>query len=89
MWQGVLDDAPRHRSPNAGWPEAAMAQRLGIALSGPRYYGDELTDEPFVNASGKRDIGAEQIAAALALYRSSCWVEAGAVVLLALLLSLA
>jgi cobalamin biosynthesis protein CobD/CbiB len=31
-------DGPKHRSVNAGWPEAAMAHRLGLALSGPRSY---------------------------------------------------
>jgi len=42
-------DAPSHRSPNAGWPEAAMAGALGVRLSGPRTYGETVTDEPWVN----------------------------------------
>ncbi|SNY93285.1 adenosylcobinamide-phosphate synthase [Cohaesibacter sp. ES.047] len=84
LWQGILADAPRHRSPNAGWPEAAMAQRLDIALSGPRYYGDALTDEPFVNPDGKREIGAAEIEASLSLYHSACWIEGGCVAALAL-----
>ena len=38
-WRAVRRDAPRHRSPNAGWPEAAMARLLGLRLAGPRVYG--------------------------------------------------
>ncbi|PTW50659.1 adenosylcobinamide-phosphate synthase CbiB [Rhodovulum kholense] len=43
-------DAGAHRSPNAGWPEAAMAGGLGLRLSGPRIYGDRVSDEPWLNA---------------------------------------
>tara|TARA_R110001606_G_scaffold184748_1_gene331724 strand:- start:1471 stop:2421 length:951 start_codon:yes stop_codon:yes gene_type:complete len=46
----LLHDASRHRSPNAGWPEAAMAGALGVRLSGPRLYGDRVSDEPWLNA---------------------------------------
>ena len=60
-------DARHHRSPNAGWPEAAMAGALGIRLSGPRLYGDRVADEPWVNA-GAPDPDARAIARALALY---------------------
>lgn len=42
-------DARHHRSPNAGWPEAAMASALGVRLSGPRAYADRITDEPWIN----------------------------------------
>jgi adenosylcobinamide-phosphate synthase len=45
----TLQDASRHRSPNAGWPEAAMAGALGIRLSGPRVYGDRTSPEPWLN----------------------------------------
>lgn len=44
-------DAHAHRSPNAGWPEAALAGALGIRLSGPRVYGDRVAQEPWLNAS--------------------------------------
>ncbi len=54
--RGILADAPLHRSPNAGWPEAAMAHGLDIALSGPRSYDGELRDYPFVNAGGEHDL---------------------------------
>ncbi len=54
-------DARHHRSPNAGWPEAAMAGALGVSLSGPRVYGGQLTEDPFVNATGKKDLGPDDI----------------------------
>ena len=44
-------DARHHRSPNAGWPEAAMAGALGVRLSGPRLYGDRVSDEPWLNSA--------------------------------------
>lgn len=59
--RGILADAPLHRSPNAGWPEAAMAHGLDIALSGPRSYDGQLRDYPFVNAGGEHDLTPENI----------------------------
>ncbi|GHE02134.1 cobalamin biosynthesis protein CobD [Defluviimonas sp. 20V17] len=61
-------DARLHRSPNAGWPEAAMAGSLGIRLSGPRVYGDSRAEEPWVNAAGA-DPDSAGIGRALGLYR--------------------
>lgn len=57
----IMAEAPRHRSPNAGWPEAAMAQVLGIALSGPRTYDGQRRDYPFVNPEGRRITGPADI----------------------------
>jgi len=57
----VVQDAQRHRSPNAGWPEAATAHSLNIALSGPRHYDGALTDDPFVNPNGITEIGPNHI----------------------------
>jgi adenosylcobinamide-phosphate synthase len=45
----MLRDAGKHRSPNAGWPEAALAGALGVRLSGPRVYDGAWTQEPWVN----------------------------------------
>lgn len=64
-------DAAKHRSPNAGWPESAMAGRLDIALSGPRIYAEGQSDEPYVNEQGERQIGGETVEQALQLYVSS------------------
>ncbi|MFY0692681.1 MAG: cobalamin biosynthesis protein [Paracoccaceae bacterium] len=75
IWPTTLKDARKHRSPNAGWPEAAMAAALGVALSGPRSYEGVLRDEPFVNEAGRRDLGPDDIDRAVsALWRS--WVLA-------------
>ncbi|MCC5861577.1 MAG: cobalamin biosynthesis protein CobD [Gammaproteobacteria bacterium] len=79
--------AALHRSPNAGWPEAAMAGALGLRLSGPRRYGGALHAEPFVNPHG-REAGAADLRQALRLMVRSC-VLAGAVVLGCVLLLLA
>lgn len=84
-WVKVRRDAPLHRSPNAGWPEAAMAQVLGVALSGPRSYHGQMRNEPFVNPEGRRDLGPDDIDAAVrGLWR--IWAGAlGFVVVIALL----
>ncbi|MEM6478031.1 MAG: cobalamin biosynthesis protein, partial [Pseudomonadota bacterium] len=71
-WPDVRAEAPRHRSPNAGWPESALARSLDIALSGPRAYGGEMRPFPFVNPGGRRHLAAPDIEAAVsALWR--CW----------------
>lgn len=64
----VLSDAPHHRSPNAGYPEAAMAGALGLALAGPRSYGGTEVTDAFMG-SGRRAATAVDIRRALALYR--------------------
>lgn len=61
----IVKEARRHRSPNAGWPEAALARALGIALSGPRSYDGKLVDFPFVNPEGRHDIASSDIRAAV------------------------
>lgn len=64
-WRGIVADAGLHRSPNAGWPEAAMARALGIALSGPRAYDGRMQEFPFVNAVGRKPLLAQDIEAAV------------------------
>lgn len=64
----VRRDARRHRSPNAGWPEAAMAGALGFALAGPRSYGGLVADDAVMGAGGRRELGAADIRRALTLY---------------------
>lgn len=70
----IMTEAARHRSPNAGWPEAAMARAIGTALSGPRSYAGKLTDFPFVNPQGRKRIGPHDIDAAT----RALWVTWGA-----------
>ncbi len=77
----MLRDAGLHKSPNAGWPEAATAASLGIALAGPRVYGGVLTDDPYVNPEGRRAANPADIEDAVALiWRSWGVVLAVAVV---------
>lgn len=63
-------DAAKHRSPNAGWPEAAMAGALNVRLSGPRVYADRTASEPWVNAAAP-DPSAQTLTEGLTLYRQS------------------
>jgi adenosylcobinamide-phosphate synthase len=70
----VRRDAGYHRSPNAGWPEAAMAGALGIRLSGPRIYDGVAVEERWVG-EGRSDLTARDIRAALKLYRTACALQ--------------
>ncbi len=77
----ILRDGPLHRSPNAGWPEAAMAVVLNVALSGPRSYNGQKRDFPWVWPEGRRDPGPREIeTACTALWRA--WAGTLVVVLL-------
>ena len=67
-WRAVWRDAARHRSPNAGYPEAAMAGALGLSLAGPRVYGGVRVDDALMG-NGRRDADVADISRALALYR--------------------
>ena len=61
----VEDDAGLHRSPNAGWPEAAMARVLGVALAGPRSYGGTMADYPHLNGAARMELGADDVRASV------------------------
>ncbi|MGV7212354.1 adenosylcobinamide-phosphate synthase CbiB [Bradyrhizobium sp. UFLA05-112] len=76
-------DANRHRSPNAGWPEAAMAGALGVRLSGPRSYHGAVTEEPWLNAGARDPLGAD-IRLGLKLYVRAMLLLGGLLVALAL-----
>ena len=60
-WPEIAQDARQHRSPNAGWPEAALARALNVALSGPRAYDGEMRDFPYVNATAPASVGPHHI----------------------------
>jgi adenosylcobinamide-phosphate synthase len=79
-WRAVWRDARHHRSPNAGYPEAAMAGALSLSLAGPRVYGGVSVDDAFMG-DGRRDATAADIRRALALYRT-----ADAILLIALMI---
>lgn len=82
-WSCVRRDANRHRSVNAGWPEAAMAGALGVRLSGPRQYHGHVADEPWLN-EGARDPAAADIVLALKTYRRAMLLLAGTLFILML-----
>jgi adenosylcobinamide-phosphate synthase len=79
----MIRDARRHRSINAGWPEAAMAGGLGVRLSGPRVYHGRVAEEPWLN-EGARDPAARDIMDGLRLYVRGTIVLAALLVVLAL-----
>ncbi|WP_423219751.1 adenosylcobinamide-phosphate synthase CbiB [Cognatiyoonia koreensis] len=79
---GIRRDAPAHRSPNAGWPEAAMAYGHQIALSGPRSYDGQIREFAYVNAAGRTDLGPNDIMAAV----STLWKTWGLALCLAVVL---
>jgi adenosylcobinamide-phosphate synthase len=83
-WDTVWRDAKFHRSPNAGWPEAAMAGALGLKLNGPRIYDGEVVDDPFMG-DGRSDVGPADIRAALKLYRIACGVQMAVLAILVVL----
>ena len=61
-------DAPLHRSPNAGWPEAAMAAGLDIAVGGPRRYGELIVDAPMLNPQGRREANLDDLDRSIRLF---------------------
>jgi adenosylcobinamide-phosphate synthase len=80
----MIRDARKHSSPNAGWPEGAMAGALGLALAGPRRYGEVVADDPWIG-DGRARATHRDINRALYLFVVACLVNAGAVALLAVL----
>jgi len=72
----MLRDGRKHHSPNAGWPESAMAGALGLALAGPRRYTEGLVADPWLG-DGSARAGSADIIRALEVYRLACLVEGG------------
>lgn len=70
-WRALRRDAGKHRSPNAGWPEAAMAGALGLRLAGPRVYGETRIEDHWMG-HGRAEANAADIRRALTLYKRSC-----------------
>lgn len=82
IWKNVRRDAGLHRSPNAGWPESAMAACIDVSLAGPRAYGGTMKDFPLVNPEGRTTLGPTDITAAVhALWRTWALVLLGVTLL--------
>jgi len=84
----IRRDARHHRSPNAGWPEAALAGALGFALAGPRSYGGQMIEARFMGEGGRATLVAEDIRRALELARVADLLLIGLFGLLAILIAL-
>lgn len=84
-WTTALRDAKKHDSPNAGWPEAALAGALGFSLGGPRAYEGEVHDLPEFGA-GRRDLGPKDILRSLDLYAMMLNLALGVTLAIAILL---
>ncbi len=69
-WSVMVRDAPRHASPNAGWPEAAMAGALRIQLGGPAVYDGAVLERPSFGVG--RAAGSDDVKRGLAIYRRAC-----------------
>jgi len=78
-WRAVRRNAPRHRSPNAGWPEAAMAGALELRLAGPRVYGSTRVDDAWMG-DGRTEATTSDLRRALALYRLACGLQIATVI---------
>lgn len=76
-------DARKHRSPNAGWPESAMAGALGIKLAGPRRYAEGVVDDPWLNADGRAATPTD-ICRALRMLAMACGIQLTVYAILAL-----
>src|SRR3984893_12220759 len=75
----MLRDGHKHHSPNAGWPESAMAGALGLALAGPRRYPEGLVADPWLG-DGTARAATSDVRRALRLYRLACLIEGGSLV---------
>ncbi|HZJ11098.1 MAG TPA: adenosylcobinamide-phosphate synthase CbiB [Methyloceanibacter sp.] len=86
-WQATWRDGSKHASPNAGYPEAAMAGALGLSLAGPRVYDGASTDGAWMG-DGRREAKAADIRAALELYGRADGLLIAIVFVLAVLIAI-
>jgi adenosylcobinamide-phosphate synthase len=72
----MLHDARNHSSPNAGWPEGAVAGALDLSLAGPRHYGGKMVKDPWIG-NGRARLTVQDIHRTLFLYATACLIQAG------------
>ncbi|WP_135081243.1 adenosylcobinamide-phosphate synthase CbiB [Terasakiella sp. SH-1] len=80
----MVRDARKHRSPNAGWPEGAMAGALDIALAGPRKYREGQVNDEWIG-DGRARVVAKDIKRALQAYAVACILNAAFVAFIAII----
>jgi adenosylcobinamide-phosphate synthase len=78
-------DAQHHRSPNAGWPESAMAGALGLKLNGPKTYGTTRVEDAYMG-DGRREVTGEDVYSALRL-AATAWAIMVALLLIIAIIS--
>jgi adenosylcobinamide-phosphate synthase len=83
-FHAMMRDAAKHRSPNAGWQEAALGGALGVALAGPRRYAGRLVEDYWMNSGGRSEATVDDIRRGLHIYLAACLLQAGSVAILAL-----
>ena len=83
--EGVSRDASKHRSPNAGWPESAIAGALDLKLNGPKFYGETRVEDAYMG-DGRRDATSDDIHAALRLTTTAWILMVGLILALAIIL---
>lgn len=76
----ALRDHGLHRSPNSGWPEAAMAGALNVQLAGPRLYAGSRVEEPMMHAAGRPVATVEDVLRGVNVFHSACTLALAAVV---------
>lgn len=86
-FSAALRDSGLHRSPNSGWPEAAMAGALDLQLAGPRIYGGVRVSEPMMHASGRNEAGPRDIHSGIHVFYTACTIMAAVVALPALIIA--
>jgi len=81
----MMTDGPLHSSPNAGWPEAAMAGILDVTLAGPRQYNGYQSDDSYINPRGRTEMTRQDIVDAINVLNRSWKAIAGFIALLVFL----
>ncbi|NRB04970.1 MAG: cobalamin biosynthesis protein [Rhodobacteraceae bacterium] len=85
-WKDIANDASMHKSPNAGWPEAALSRGLGIAVAGPRMYHGTLQDFAWVNPMGRKTLKVNDIEATVGMLWKTSVILMAALIAAALVL---
>ncbi|WP_426130159.1 adenosylcobinamide-phosphate synthase CbiB [Pararhizobium sp. PWRC1-1] len=84
----ALRDHGLHRSPNSGWPEAAMAGALDVQLAGPRIYAGALVNEPMINGAGRAVATVADVETGVSIFYSGCGSLVVLVAIVAVLFSI-